>query len=177
MYRKVFQIMVVASCMSVAHAQNPIIRNQFTADPTARIFNGRIYLFPSHDIISPVEPEKRWFSMPRLSHVLIHRSRRMDRSWRHPVTGAGAMGKSESIFHVGTRLCGTQREVLLLLSRYSKVRYRTKRGFGIGVAIADGLFHPQFVPQEKPIAGVSGIDPCVMKATDGNTICSGVVEA
>ena len=59
MYRKVFQIMVVASCMSVAHAQNPIIRNQFTADPTARIFNGRIYLFPSHDIISPVEPEKR----------------------------------------------------------------------------------------------------------------------
>lgn len=56
MYRKVFQIMVVASCMSVAHAQNPIIRNQFTADPTARIFNGRIYLFPSHDIISPVEP-------------------------------------------------------------------------------------------------------------------------
>ena len=64
MYRKVFQIMVVASCMSVAHAQNPIIRNQFTADPTARIFNGRIYLFPSHDIISPVEPEKRWFSMP-----------------------------------------------------------------------------------------------------------------
>ena len=33
-----------------ATAQNPIIRDQFTADPTARVFNGKIYLYPSHDI-------------------------------------------------------------------------------------------------------------------------------
>ena len=25
---------------------NPIITNQFTADPTARVFNGKIYLYP-----------------------------------------------------------------------------------------------------------------------------------
>ena len=31
-------------------AQNPIIRDQFSADPTARVFNGKVYLFPSHDI-------------------------------------------------------------------------------------------------------------------------------
>ena len=34
-------------------AQNPIIRDQFTADPTARVFNGKVYLYPSHDIIPP----------------------------------------------------------------------------------------------------------------------------
>lgn len=34
-------------------AQNPVIRNQFSADPTARIFNGRVYLYPSHDIPAP----------------------------------------------------------------------------------------------------------------------------
>lgn len=44
-------------------SQNPIIRDQFMADPTARVFNGKVYLFPSHDIISPTEPEREWFSM------------------------------------------------------------------------------------------------------------------
>src|SRR5437763_286323 len=33
-------------------AQNPIIRNQFSADPTARVFDGKIYLYPSHDILA-----------------------------------------------------------------------------------------------------------------------------
>ena len=36
-------------------AQNPIICNQFTADPSARVFNGKVYLYPSHDI--PPESE------------------------------------------------------------------------------------------------------------------------
>ena len=44
-------------------AQNPVIRNLYSADPTARVFNGRLYLYPSHDIISPVEPERKWFCM------------------------------------------------------------------------------------------------------------------
>ena len=44
-------------------AQNPVIRNQYTADPTARVFNGKVYLYPSHDIISPVAPERKWFCM------------------------------------------------------------------------------------------------------------------
>ena len=35
-------------------AQNPIIRDQFAADPTARVFfNGKAYLYPSHDIVPP----------------------------------------------------------------------------------------------------------------------------
>ena len=46
-----------------AKAQNPVIRNLYSADPTARVFNGRLYLYPSHDIISPVEPERKWFCM------------------------------------------------------------------------------------------------------------------
>lgn len=28
---------------NVALAQNPLINNQFTADPTARVFNNRVY--------------------------------------------------------------------------------------------------------------------------------------
>ena len=46
-------------------AQNPIIRNQFTADPSARVFNGKIYVFPSHDIRAPEGKNlsKDWFCM------------------------------------------------------------------------------------------------------------------
>ena len=33
-----------------ASAQNPIISGQYSADPTARVFNGKVYLYLSHDI-------------------------------------------------------------------------------------------------------------------------------
>jgi len=35
-------------------ATNPLIMDQFTADPTARAFEGKIYVYPSHDI--PASP-------------------------------------------------------------------------------------------------------------------------
>ena len=44
-------------------AQNPIIKGQYNADPTARVFGDKVWLYASHDIISPVEPERKWFCM------------------------------------------------------------------------------------------------------------------
>ena len=46
-----------------ASAQNPVISGQYSADPTARVFNGKMYLYPSHDIPSPIEKLKEWFCM------------------------------------------------------------------------------------------------------------------
>ena len=45
--------------------QNPIIGGQFSADPTAKVFDGRIYLYPSHDIHPSANPEQKqdWFCM------------------------------------------------------------------------------------------------------------------
>ncbi len=40
-------------------------------------------------------------------------------------------------------------------------------GFGIGVAVADSPEGP-FVCEPEPIKGISGIDPCVLQASDGN---------
>ena len=39
---------------SVLTGTNPIITGQFTADPTARVFEGKIYMYPSHDIPSVI---------------------------------------------------------------------------------------------------------------------------
>src|SRR5262245_61640072 len=50
---------------TAAFATNPLILDQFTADPTARVFEGRIYVYPSHDIREPAGYSGRpnWFVM------------------------------------------------------------------------------------------------------------------
>ena len=49
----ILSTVVLCLAASAAQAQNPIIRDQFTADPTARVFNNKVYLYPSHDIVPP----------------------------------------------------------------------------------------------------------------------------
>ena len=61
---KKLTVLILSGCGMTCFAQNPIISNQFTADPTARVFNDRIYLFPSHDINPPEDFERKdWFCM------------------------------------------------------------------------------------------------------------------
>ncbi len=43
---------------NVCVAQNPFISNIYTADPSARVFNDTLYVYPSHD-----EDTATWFSM------------------------------------------------------------------------------------------------------------------
>ena len=59
-----FNVMLLLLLAISTDAQNPFIQDQFTADPTARVFNGRVYVFPSHDI--PAQPGRgraNWFVM------------------------------------------------------------------------------------------------------------------
>jgi len=45
-------------------AQNPIILDQFTADPAARVFGNSVYLYPSHDIpVKEGHGRAGWFCM------------------------------------------------------------------------------------------------------------------
>src|SRR5580704_2886385 len=46
-----------------AFATNPLIMDQFTADPTARVFEGIIYFYPSHDMPLPPGARTAWFRM------------------------------------------------------------------------------------------------------------------
>lgn len=57
----ILSLVLLTICTS--EAQNPLIDNKFTADPTARIFEGRVYVYPSHDIPSPIDRLKEWFCM------------------------------------------------------------------------------------------------------------------
>src|ERR1700749_201754 len=49
---------------TIATAQNPLIANQFTADPSARVFGDKVYIYPSHDIMATKGHGRAgWFNM------------------------------------------------------------------------------------------------------------------
>ena len=143
---------------------NPIITNQFTADPTARVFNGKIYMFPSHDIPSVVThgDGSSWFSMADY-HVFSSEDLT---TW----TDHGVIVKQEDVpwgkpdaFSMWAPDC-VEKD-----GKYYFYFPNTTRqgGFTVGVAIADNPEGPYEIYPE-PIKGIHGIDPCVLQASDGN---------
>ena len=152
----------LALIAATAHSQNPVITGNFSADPTARLFNGKIYLYPSHDIISPVEPERRWFSMADYhvyssenltdwtDHGVILSQEQVP--WGNPA--AYSMWAPDCVCRDGKYYF------------YFPDAPAEGRGFAIGVAVSDSPEGP-FVPEKQPIGGVMGIDPCVLLASDG----------
>ncbi len=45
-------------CSQVGYSQNPIISRMYTADPSARVFNDTLYIYPSHD-----RDSAKWWDM------------------------------------------------------------------------------------------------------------------
>ena len=60
---------LMLSLPAVLSSQNPVINHCFTADPTARVFNDKIYMYPSHDIVSPVERLKECLTTLMATHT------------------------------------------------------------------------------------------------------------
>jgi len=47
-----------------AFAQNPLVTHMYTADPTARVFNDKLYIYPSSDAVPPKGKKVDRFCMP-----------------------------------------------------------------------------------------------------------------
>ncbi len=147
----------------VSMAQNPIIRDQFTADPTARVFNNKVYLYPSHDIVPPAGQRQDWFCMEDYhvfssenltdwtDHGVIVTQNKVP--WVKP--NSYSMWAPDCVYKDGKYYF------------YFPSNPASGMGFGIGVAVADSPEGP-FIPEPEPIKGINGIDPCVLLASDGN---------
>jgi hypothetical protein len=138
-------------------AQNPLIMDQFTADPTARVFEGIIYVYPSHDIpASPGRGRANWFVMEDY-HVFS--SENLTDWTDHGViltqTDVPWLGRES--FDMWAPDC---------VSKNGKYYFYFPTGGRIGVAIANKPYGP-FKPEEQPINGARGIDPCVLIDKDG----------
>lgn len=160
----IFLLSILNYPFSIIVAQNPIIRDQFTADPTARVFNGKIYLFPSHDIPAAEDyPRKDWFCMADYhvfssdnlvdwtDHGVIVDQKHVP--WGNPT--AYSMWAPDCVEKDGKYYF------------YFPDAPKEGRGFGVGVAIADKPEGP-YVVQPEPIKGVMGIDPVVMQTSKGD---------
>jgi hypothetical protein len=156
-------IIITANDLS---AQNPIITNQFTADPSARVFKGRVYVYPSHDILATeVRGRIGWFCMADYhvfssenlvdwtDHGVVVSQNNVD--WIDSTSYS--MWAPDCIFKNGTYY-------FYFPSRLKNAGNR--RGFSIGVAVSDKPYGP-FTPLREPIENVRGIDPNPFIDKDG----------
>ena len=146
-----------------ATAQNPVIRDQFSADPTAREFNGKIYLYPSHDILVPEGQRKGWFCMEDY-HVFSSENLTDWKDHGVIVTQNKVPWVRKDSYSMWAPDCVYRNGKYYF---YFPSAPAAGGGFAVGVAIAD---HPEgpFTPVAQPIKGINGIDPCVLQASDGN---------
>ena len=145
-----------------ATAQNPIIHDQFTADPTARVFNNKVYLFPSHDIPAPVGQRQDWFCM---ADYHVFSSENLTEWTDHGVILSQEnvpWGKADG-YSMWAPDCVYKNGKYYF---YYPNAPREGRGFAIGVAIAEQPEGP-YTPEKESIKGVMGIDPCVLIDADG----------
>ncbi len=162
--KSLLSVLVLLVCVLGMHAQNPIIRDQFTADPTARVFNGKMYVYPSHDIPSPIESLKEWFCMGDYhvfssdnlvdwkDHGVILDQNQVP--WVKP--NSYTMWAPDCVYKNG------------MYYFYFPAGPKEGRGFSVGVAISQNPEGP-FMPMRNHIKGVMGIDPCVLIDDDGQS--------
>ena len=144
-------------------AQNPIIRDQFTADPTARVFNNKVYLYPSHDILPPAGQRQDWFCMEDY-HVFSSENLTDWTDHGVIVTQNKVPWVRPDSYSMWAPDCVERNGKYYF---YFPSAPKDGRGFGVGVAVADRPEGP-FVCEPEPIKGINGIDPCVLQASDGN---------
>ena len=138
----------------------------YMADPSANVFNGRLYVNPSHDWDAGecFDDDGGHFQMKDY-HVL---------SWddveNGEVTDHGVILDVKDVPWAEKQMWDNDAiekdgKYFLIISAkdYSGV-------FRLGVAVADKPEGP-FIPQQHPIRGSFSIDPCVFKDDDGQIYC------
>ena len=140
----------------------PLVSHMFTADPSAHLFQGQIYIYPSHDIDAGVKEDDlgSHFAM-RDYHVLSQKTP------ASPVVDHGVALKLEDVAWASKMLWAPD-------AAESKGTYylyfpaKDKEGvFRIGVASASKPEGP-FKAENEYMKGSYSIDPCVFKDKDGS---------
>lgn len=135
----------------------------YMADPAANVFNGRIYVYPSHDWESgiPENDNGDHFNM-RDYHVFS-----MDDPENGEIIDHGVILQVEDIAWAGRQLWDS--DVAEKDDKYYLYFSLKDKNdiFHLGVAVADRPEGP-FVPQSDPIRGSYSIDPSVFKDDDGS---------
>ena len=140
----------------------PLVKEIYTADPSAHVFGGRIYVYPSHDVEAGIPPDNLG------SHFDM-------RDYR--VLSMDAVGGPVKVHDVGLDIKSVpwaRRQMWAPDAAEKGGRYYLyfpakdrQDVFRIGVAVGDKPAGP-FTAQPEAIKGSFSIDPAVFEDTDGS---------
>jgi hypothetical protein len=143
-------------------ASEPLVTDNFTADPSAHVFGGKIYVYPSHDWDSGIPEDDtgahfnmkdyRVYSMDSVGGEVIDHGVVLDVDdvpWASRQMWAPDAAEKDGKYYL-----------------YFPAKDENDI-FRIGVAVGDSPSGP-FTPQEEPIENSYSIDPAVYKDTDGS---------
>ncbi|MBE8723325.1 glycoside hydrolase family 43 protein [Flavobacterium hungaricum] len=139
----------------------PLVSHIYTADPSAHVFNGKIYIYPSHDIDAGIPfndngdhfgmEDYHVFSMENISSEAVDNGVALhvdDVAW------------AEKQMWAPDAACKNGKYYLYFPAK------RANGIFQIGVAVSDSPVGP-FVPEKEAIKGSYSIDPAVFEDEDG----------
>jgi len=139
----------------------PLVTHIFTADPSAHVFNGKLYVYPSHDVKTDIEDNDNGDQYAMTDYHVLSLP-----SIGGPVTDHGVALSAEQIPWVSKQLWAPD-------AAFKNGKYylyfpaRDHDGvFRIGVAVSDVPEGP-FKPDPKPIEGSYSIDPASFVDEDG----------
>lgn len=140
----------------------PLVSHMFTADPSAHLFQGQIYIYPSHDIDAGVKEDDlgSHFAMNDY-HVLSQKTP------ASPVVDHGVALKLEDVAWASKMLWAPD-AAETKGTYYLYFPAKDKDGvFRIGVASSSKPEGP-FQAEKEYMKGSFSIDPCVFKDKDGS---------
>ena len=141
--------------------KKPLINDLYSADPSAHVFNGKLYIYPSHDEDIEVEDNDNGDQYAMRDYHVYE----MPDTKTYP-KDCGCIFTLEDIPWASKQLwapdCAEKNG-----KYYFFFPARDKEGmFRIGVALGDSPSGP-FKPEPEYIKGSYSIDPCIFPDTDG----------
>jgi arabinoxylan arabinofuranohydrolase len=154
-YKIVTILIAILNC-SIGKAQNPIVQTNYTADPAPMVYNGKVYLYTSHD-----EDESTWFTM---NDWRLYTTEDMV-NWTDHGAALSYKEFSWAKMNAWAPQCIERKGKFYL---YVPITDRQGKN-GIGVAVADSPYGPFIDPLGKPLVSNSNadIDPTVFIDDDG----------
>lgn len=142
--------------------KEPIVTHVFTADPSAHVFNGKLYVYPSHDRETDIKDNDNGDQYDMADYHVFS----MD-TVGGPVTDHGVVLKQEDIPWVSKQLWAPD-AATKNGKYYLYFPARDKEGiFRIGVAVGDKPEGP-FTPEPNYIKDSFSIDPATFVDDDGS---------
>ncbi|KAK2064889.1 family 43 glycosyl hydrolase [Colletotrichum caudatum] len=141
----------------------PLINHLYTADPSAHVFNGKIYIYPSHDRETDIKFNDNGDQYDMADYHVFSTS---SLDPLEPVVDHGVVLKTDDVPWVSKQLWAPD-------AAFKDGKYylyfpaRDKQDiFRIGVAVSDKPEGP-FTPDPEPIKGSYSIDPASFVDDDG----------